>query len=419
MAVPHEILIIGGNIGGVSAAHYLLRKTIPELERVDDTKAFHVTLVTPNTHLLYKIAAPRALINPTLIPESEILKPLSEAFEKYDASRLLLVQGIATAIDPAERSVTVSSALAKPVTDAPAPQKIHYDSLIIATGTTSSSALWSLHPDQSLTTEALHLMHKVLPTIKTVLVAGGGPVGVETAGEIASAYPECQITLLSGSARVLPKLKPAISARAQAYLEKTSHVEVIHDVRVVDSKSAEKKSTIVTLTDGSTKTVDLYIDATGGVPNSQFLPTSWLDESGRVITADDFFRVRGSTTSSGDAKGVYVLGDIVAGSANTLIELDFMVPVVGSSLAVDIVGGAPKPTFLQGLWYMVFRQVNTLPIQKEFKPLKNTMLVSIGTGGGVGWIMGWGVPSWFVALMKCKSFLLDLFPPIVSGKKWT
>ncbi|MCJ1245544.1 hypothetical protein MMC30_002748 [Trapelia coarctata] len=427
-SAPHEIVVLGGNFGGVGAAHYLLRHTIPSLQRVYQSRTYHVTLVTPNTHLFFKIGSPRALINSTLIPEAKILRPLTDGFTTYTSSQFSLVQATATSLNPSQRTVTVT-----PTTnEATAPHDLHYDSLLISTGTTSTSPLWTLHTDQSLTTAALKSMHALLPTVKTVLIAGGGPVGVETAGEIAAAYPACKITLLSGGTSLLGRVKPATGARAEAYLEHTMHVEVLHNVRVVKASeppavaaseatngtTPTSSPTTVTLSDGSSRTVDLYIDATGGAPNSQFLPADWLDASKRVVTHDAYFRVRGS--GADDVAGMYVLGDIVAGSNNSAMELDAMVPTVCSSVAVDIAAAAkPAKGKAGGLWAMVFggKSGATL-VQKEYKPMKDTVVVPIGREGGVGQVMGWRMPSWFVRIAKGKSYLVELVEPLLMGDKW-
>ncbi|KAB8303906.1 hypothetical protein EYC80_005269 [Monilinia laxa] len=418
----HEVVILGGNFGGVNAVHHLLRQTLPQLHQLDQSKSYHVTLVTPNTSFFFKIASPRALVNSTLIPHEKIFRPLSEAFSKYDSSQFELIQGVASALDPAQRTVTVSIGDDTGIT-----QQLHYDSLIIiSTGTTSRSPLWTLHNDQSLTEKALNSLHAALPNAKTVLISGGGAVGVETAGEIASNFPSSKVTLLSGANRLLSRVKQGTSARAQDYLENIMRVEVINHVRVESTNPTEPGAspTMVKLSDGSSREVDIYIDATGGIPNSEFLSKSWLDETGRVITSDAYFRVKGS--GSDDVKGVYVLGDLVAGSSNSALELDAMVTTLCSSLAVDIAGNLgikrpeePAPGLLSSAWRLILGSSgNGYPVQQEFKPMKETIFVPIGNGGGVGQVFGWRVPSLLVKFGKAKSFLIELVGPTISGEKW-
>jgi NADH dehydrogenase FAD-containing subunit len=414
---PHEILILGGNLGGVQAAHYLLRKTIPELRKHDPAKTYHITIVTPNTHLFWKIASPRALLNPTLTPEDKILRPLSSGFAKYSAEECtLLTHAYATKLDAENQRVTIEIGYPEFFI-----KELSYDSLILATGTTSTSPLWTFHRDENLTSAALRKLHEILPKAKTVLIAGAGPVGVETAGQIASAFPSAQITLLSGAHRVLPQTLPATSARAQSYLESISKVEVINNVRVTGTDTKELGPTRVMLDNGEVKSVDLYIDATGGTPNSGYLPTSWLDESGRVITGDSYFRVRGpSTSAETKIKNIYVIGDLVAGSSNTSLDLDAMIPVLGSSFAIDILGfSAPAPGYIAWLYGLIFgNNGEGKPVQREFRSMKGTMIIPIGFQGGVGQVFGWRAPSWLVKMGKGNTFLVEVVEGILTGEKY-
>lgn len=420
----HEIVLLGGNFGGVGAAHYLLRHVIPALKQLDKTTTFNITLVTPNTRLFFKPASPRSSIQPNLLAESKLWRPLSDAFKQYPASQFKLVRASAVGIDPSTRTVTVASTGMEVYE-----QAIVYDSLIISTGTTSPSALWTLHRDENLTSDAFKAVQTSLPTAKTILIAGGGPVGVETAGEVASLHSNAKVTLLSGGSRLLQRFKPDTSARAQVYLEQKLGVTVVHNLRVERNFNGQTKAETapVPLSNGSTHTADVYIDATGGAPNSQFLPRDWLDETGRVITHDAYFRVRGSGDSDPHAEGVYALGDIVAGSKNTIFELDAMVPTVCSSIGVDIAArynllvSAGRPGLLRSLLAFLpgMGSVSAgVLTQKEFKPMKDTVLVPIGPNGGVGQLFGWQVPSWFVKMAKGKSFLIEMVDPMISGDKW-
>ena len=108
------------------------------------------------------------------------MRPLSDGFSTYASSQFTLIRAVATSLDPSQRTVSITPN-GKERTEA---QQLHYDSLIISTGTTSASPLWTLHHDQSLTSAALKSMYEILPTVKTILIAGGGPVGVETAAKL-------------------------------------------------------------------------------------------------------------------------------------------------------------------------------------------------------------------------------------------
>lgn len=395
----HEIVILGGNFGGVGSAHYLLRHTIPALKKLDKSRTYHITLVTPNKDWFFKPATPRVLVAPTLLPEEKIWRPLADVFKQYPADQISIAQGVATNLDSGNKTVTVK------LTTSESEQKtIRYGSVIIATGTTGNAA-FTLHEDQSLTSKTYKSVQAALQTAKTVLIAGGGAAGIETVGEIAIAFPEIEITLVSSAPKLLDRVgNPKLSTQAEAYLKNHLRVRVINNLKVTATGGGGDGPTTVTLSDGSTHTVDLYIDCTGAKPNSQFLPKSWLDVRGRVIKKDAYFRARGSSDSANDAKDVYIVGDIVAGSENNIWDIEANVPVVGTAIGNDIAAKVGK--------------AGRAPAQKEFKPIKRVMMVTIGPTGGVGQVLGWTVPSWFVKITKAKSYLIDLLDVYAMGDKW-
>jgi len=396
----HQILIVGGNFGGINIAHYLLRKTFKTLKALHPHTAFQIKLISPNTHFYFKIAAPRALINPSLIPEEQYFKSIAEAFKQYDASVFEHVQGKATSVDSENRTVSVESSLGSS-------QQIKYDSLVIASGTTSSSPLWTLNGAHENTRVALQALHQDLPKASTILIAGGGAVGVETAGEIATAFPNTKVTLATSSNRVLPRESATMSAKAKSILGGLG-VIVKTDTSLSDPM-VDDKTRPVKFADGSSDSPDVFINATGARKmNTDWLPPNWVAEDGKVATRDSYFRVR-------DSQGVYVIGDAASGSNGSAIALDAMVPVVASSIAVDVSGSSGGNDGLVG-WLTSFIKTPT-PRQTEYKP-NNMIVVPIGPNGGVGQAFGWSLPSFIVKKGKAEKYLMELVEPLMSGKKW-
>jgi hypothetical protein len=114
-----------------------------------------------------------------------------------------------------------------------------------------------------------------------------------------------------------------------------------------------------------------------------------------------------------------VTGDVVSGSHKTAIELNAMTLTVASSVGVDIAKSleitAPQPGFLSAL--NPFAAASPLS-QKEYKPMKDTIIIPVGPGGGVGQVMGFAMPSFVVKKGKAENFLMELIEPSVSGEKW-
>lgn len=175
MAV-HDIVIVGANIAGIGTAHYLLRHTVPALEGQNKSTTYRVILISPSTHFFWKIGAPRTLINDKLIPLDKAFVPIADGFKEYSAEKFTLVLGTATALDENRKTITI-----KPLAPS-ATTSVSYSTIIIATGTTSTSPLWTLHGSHEESIAAFKQLHKSLPDASKILIAGGGPAGTETAG---------------------------------------------------------------------------------------------------------------------------------------------------------------------------------------------------------------------------------------------
>lgn len=266
-----------------------------------------------------------------------------------------------------------------------------------------ASPLWTLHGDHKITLAAIQDIRTRLSSTKSILIAGGGPAGVETAGEIASLYRNKEITILSGSTRLLPRLqndKPG--KRAQRQLESLS-VKTVHNVRVTSSKATKDNKLSVALSDGTTRTVDIFIDATGGVPNTSFLPAAWLDDSKSVAT--DVATLR--TTKA--PAGVYAIGDVASYSNRNIPDTYWAVPPLGYSIWSDLRAAAKEHTVgIAGLK------------EKKYKQLEKDMqVVPVGPKGGVGVIFGWSVPSFLVWLLKSRTFFLEKAAGLAEGAEVT
>lgn len=214
------------------------------------------------------------------------------------------------------------------------------------------------------------------------MIVGGGSAGTETAGEVGymhgknSASPK-EITFLSGGERLLLGLRPSIGKRAQEILEDQG-VKVVHNLRLKDSKPLGNGSTEVTLSDGSTRTIDIFLVATGRFPASSDLPSSLLDDKNRV-TVDPYLRVP-------SLESVYVCGDMASNSPGGVMYIMNAAPTVFGNIIAEQSGKGKG---------------------KEFKPIttKETQFVPVGPQYGVGAAFGWWVPSMVIKMVKGKDYM--------------
>jgi NADH dehydrogenase FAD-containing subunit len=376
----HQIVIIGASFAGLSAAHLLLKTVLPQIA----DKKFKVILVAPNEELFWKIGAPRVIVDPNSLPLDKALIPFAPAFKHYNPEQYEIVKAYATSIDPSSKTVHTSTSAA-----------IHYDSLIIASGTDFASPIWTVTDGSEPLKAALKEIHEKLPSAETVLVAGGGPAGVETAGELGELYAKKKdMTILSGTSQLLNSLNnKKVGADAESRLKRLGFKVVNDNVKVLQHTKADGKD-VLKLSNGETKTVDLYIDATGDKPNTKFVPQEWLDERNKVKVDPHTLRldVPGVT-------GVYGFGSVGSYSNGAAFDVKFALPALQETLRSDLSGTAPAP--------------RTNKIYK--KMATDMMMVPIGPQQGVGVVFGWKVPSFLVKMAKSKDFMIGQAIKTVEG----
>jgi apoptosis-inducing factor 2 len=316
----HNIVIIGASFGGIPVAHELLKNVFPALGKKQQYK---VILISPSAHFFWKIGAPRTIVNSSALPLEKVLLPIADGFKSYSTKQYEFLQAYVDAVDPTSKTVTTSTQAT-----------IHYDSLVIASGTKFATPIWSLADGTEALTNSIKEIQGKLPAAKSVVVVGGGAAGTETAGELGDTYGgKKEITFLTGQASPLASLANAnIGKDAQGRLEKMG-VKVINGVRVNSATKNATGGTDLVLNNGEHMTVDVYIEATGDKPNNKFVPSAWLNEKGYVKTDGKTLRldVPGVT-------GVYCIGSVASYSTGSVLDTKFSLPAIVESMKLDLQG---------------------------------------------------------------------------------
>lgn len=388
-------MILGANFSGLSAAHYILKHTLPQLAKTENAK-YVLHIVNESTHFWWHIGAPRELVTVKDAPHDTYFKPIMDGFTQYSQFKDSIVfhHASATGIDVNARTVSYKLSGGEEATES-----LPYHALIIATGVRSPTAATTLHGDHKLSIKALEDMNTRLASATEVIIGGGGPIAVETAGEVgAHLNGKARITLITGSEKLLPVLSAARSKKAQTMLEKVG-VTVLFSTRITGQTDAADGKTEVHLSNGKSMTADVYIPAVGVTPSTSFIPDALKKEGDWVDANPSTLRV--------DAAGprVYAVGDVGKVDRGGVLNLYNSIPVFGANFSHDLLKEAGA---------------SAVPAERAYKRDDGeTQLVPVGPKTGVGAFKGWGMPGFAVSMVKGKDYMAGQIPSILQGSKWS
>ncbi|OAL48275.1 FAD/NAD(P)-binding domain-containing protein [Pyrenochaeta sp. DS3sAY3a] len=404
MAEQRNIVIVGASAAGLQTTHYILKHILPALKARGDAK-YHVYNITPSAHFYFRVGSPRTAAAPSLLAADKIVHDLHQAFSQYSADDFTLIEGTATGLETSERNLVYKSAKGT------SEEKLHYHALIVATGSSTYHPAFSASGPIQETLDALRATSESVAKAKSIVISGGGPTAVEFAGEVgefrngkpgwfSSPKPTVSITLLTADKQLLPVMRPAIAKVAENKL-KALGVTVRYNSRVSSTTPSKDGRTIVTLGSGETIEADYYVPAYGVKPNSSWLPRELLDDKNKLIANKETFRV--------DAAGprVYAFGDIASYSRNSVLDILNGLPVLSVNIKRDLVSFNPASP-----------DAKPKGQDRLYKPeMKAMQIAPIGTGGGVGEVMGWKAPSFLVWAIKGRDYMVAMSGgPTASGK---
>ena len=259
--------------------------------------------------------------------QKQVFQEIQPGFKHYPRSSFELIVGAASALDTTAKTVTITTASGE--------SSQPYDILVIATGTRAQGDLpWkaSLGGYQA-TKDALHKYREQVKGAKSIVIAGGGPTGVEAIGELGYEFGKSkEITLITAAPELCDDCLPVNIARgAEKELRKLG-VKIIKGVKVTSTATADGKTELV-LDNGEKKLVDLYLPTVGLIPNNEFIPKTLLDNQGYVIV-DEFLRVKG-------VENVWAVGDISNADPSQFVYLQKQVPAATKNLDLVIKGKQP------------------------------------------------------------------------------
>ncbi|KAJ4374316.1 hypothetical protein N0V83_003057 [Neocucurbitaria cava] len=349
-----------------------------------------------------------------MFPQNRLFVSTAEQLNQYGKATCRFVNGTALQVDDERQTALVKLSNGEE-------EVFDFHMLIIATGASTQSPLLGLNTDSVALRASWSIFRQALPTAKSILIAGGGPTGVEVAGELGEHLngragwfasklnsPKVSITLVTAGNNILPTLRSPIAKTAEEYLAKVGvtiikgdRVEKVEPENAGLANSSLITKASITLSSGVVIVADLFIPATGTTPNTSFLPSSLLELGGRVKTNPHTLRADA-------AKGprIYAIGDASSYARPAIHNILSAIPVLGSNIKRDLLLDAKK----------LESEVGPDRIFEE--DTRETQLVPIGKSKGVGSAMGWRVPSWMVWMIKGRDYWLWTTGKLWSGRQW-
>ncbi|KAI9682552.1 MAG: hypothetical protein M1829_000345 [Trizodia sp. TS-e1964] len=386
------IAILGAGFAGLAIAHRLLKTVLPSLPSSTPPTQYKILLVAPSTLAFWQIGAPRSLvpINAAAEPLDSYFGSILPAFAAYPDGAFEFVEGRAEGVD------LTACVLRVKLADGKREREVHYHALVIATGVATASHVWGIYESLETTRAAIQEIRDKLPSAMSVVIVGGGPVGVETAGEVGSAYgKKAKITLISGSERLLASVRADVGERAKRFLTEMG-VDVRCGVRVDAAEPGEGGETNIKLSNGETLSAAVYIDASGTKPITSFLPAEILTSTGAVRTNPHTLRVEPESATGGL---VYAIGDAASYSRGQTMDAKDAAPQLQATMQFDLSG----------------RKMGTEGDYERVRTTTEVLVSPIGRAKGVGVIYGWWAPSWLVWLVKGRDYMLARFNDLLAG----
>ncbi|MEI6022546.1 MAG: NAD(P)/FAD-dependent oxidoreductase [bacterium] len=329
---PLKIVVVGAGFAGIATIKKL-QKTLPNAE---------ITLIANKSYFEYYPALYKLVTGALAI---EVSVPIATIFPK----KVTFVEGQFETLDREQKQVVLAGG-----------QKISYDYVVIALGSETNFFNIPGLPEHSfsfksvkeatrlkkhfcaLMTTATGKIKEELVAAFHILVVGGGPSGVELAGDLKSYLTDLAkqyavdpsfitIDLVESNPRVLPTLPESVSKKVDARLRKMGVNLFLN--RALQSQEMEE----VALKD-MTMDAHTVVWTAGTRINTSFsnIPGAELTERKRIVVSD--------TLTLPNDSSVFIAGDGAGTAFSGLAQTAILHgEYIGTAIPLLVAGKTPKP----------------------------------------------------------------------------
>ena len=279
----NKVVIVGASMGGLRTAESLRRSGC----------SGELTIVGAEKHFPYN----RPPLSKDLLAEDKTFDSIEFNINKEELSANFLLGDPAQSVDINNKEITLNSN-----------QKLSFDFLVAATGLRSRKMDFQ-NPIQSgrfsLRTydDAKRIRSAVSPG-KHVVILGAGFIGLELAATLRKL--NCTVDVVAMEAVPLAPIVGELFGKEIQRRHETEGIQ-FHMNNSIENLIGNKFITHVSLGDGTSLECDIFIEAVGSLPNTEWLDGNDLDKSNGVCT-DKTLRALGMDGKC--IENFFVVGDI-------------------------------------------------------------------------------------------------------------
>ncbi|KAJ2416432.1 hypothetical protein GGI10_000969 [Coemansia sp. RSA 2530] len=388
-----SVVVVGGSYAGAVAA-----RKFADLSK-KGYAGLKVTLVDEKSHYFHAVGFPKALVDAKYAEKAFL--PFASFFEPGSAHQF---------INSRLKSITDAHNLV--LEDG---QELYFDYLILATGGKAPGPINVRSANKEEGLAEIEQLRSGLEAANSVLVIGGGAVGVEVAGFVAATFPQKKVTLVHSGKRLMPtNFREGVSNGAVAKLGQLG-VDVVLNERVklpADfGRSARVGHQVLRGTSGTEYPSDVQILAVGFKVNSAFLEPLET-KLGSLLHIEDgpgFIRVRPTLQLDSDSfPNIFVPGD--ANDLPMTAKYGFKAEMQGGTAAANI-KKLIDAGFDQAFAASQDEAVANAPALSKWSDMVDAIMVPIGPELGVVQMLkvalgSSGLANFLVRQIKSKDFML-------------
>lgn len=234
-------------------------------------------------------------------------------------------------------------------------RQLSFEYLVAATGTRLASPGSMPSDEKGPAVEYLKKYNQGIKNSKSVILIGGGAVGVQMACDLKEIYPDKEVTLVHSREHIMPVYHEKLSGMIKERFAELG-VKFVGGSRVNIPKDGYPLGGTgdpisVSLQDGRTLTADFVVQATGQIPNTQFLEDLAPSSNDSLVNPrNGFIRVKPTLQFQDEAyPHLFALGDVADSGAHKAARPGFaQAQAVAKNIQAMVEGRKPSEEIVVG-----------------------------------------------------------------------